>query len=101
MNLVVTEEVVRRLRERRVFFEYFLSEHRLRVGDVVEFDEQAVVEPYCGIFAGLAVPTIGAFSFIRSALPPTFRIGRYCSIGPDVSAPFPRHPIEFAGSTPC
>jgi virginiamycin A acetyltransferase len=99
VRLVVTPEIITTLREKRVMFEYRLIQYRLREGDILEFSESATVEPYSAILEGFAIPTIGAFSYARSALPAGVKIGRYCSIATGVSVPMPRHPIELVTSS--
>jgi virginiamycin A acetyltransferase len=99
MQLAVSDEIISQLREKRVLFEGYLHEHRLRPGDVIEFDGEGVIEPYCAVLEGHSVPRMGAFSYVRSPLPPTMQIGRYCSLAPGVSVPFPRHPMENISSS--
>ena len=101
MKLIVTEEIVRELREKRLMFEIYMEERRLCPGDVLEFDEHGALEPYCGVLEGYSIPTIGAFSYVRSSLPTDMKIGRYCSLAPGVTAPWPRHSIEMVTSSIC
>ncbi|HWU25145.1 MAG TPA: CatB-related O-acetyltransferase [Rhizomicrobium sp.] len=95
MQLIVTEEIIRSLREKRVYFENMLHLERLRAGDVVEFDEHSAIEPYTTVLVGYSIPVQGAFSYVRSELPTTVKIGRYCSLAPFVAVPIPRHNIDL------
>lgn len=94
MRVTLDETAIRRLRAERIFFETRTDNFRLKSGQVLDFEEAAELEPYCGILAGNRLCSMGAFSYSWSALPRRLSIGRYCSIAAGLDVPGPRHPLE-------
>ncbi|MGI3171541.1 CatB-related O-acetyltransferase [Pseudooceanicola sp. C21-150M6] len=72
---------------------------RWRNGQILQVRPGTVVEPYCTIAEGSAIPSIGSFSELASAFPANARIGRFCSVGTGVTFTGFRHPIEAASSS--
>jgi acetyltransferase-like isoleucine patch superfamily enzyme len=58
------------------------------------FHHGAELEPYCRIFVGHSVTTMGAFSYSWTSLDYGISVGRYCSIARGLQSPGPRHPLE-------
>ncbi|TXN38872.1 CatB-related O-acetyltransferase [Methylobacterium sp. WL7] len=88
----------------------YLNDHRISmsserdqgvdVGDILEFAHSCEIEPYVGIYAGKSLCSIGFQTYSNSTLNPHITIGRYCSIGPDVTYPIYRHPLEYISTSP-
>ena len=73
---------------------------RLKPGDSITFRDDLAIEPYCGIFDGPNICRIGSLSYTHSAVPEDLTIGRYCSMGKDISYPSYRHPMEYLSTSP-
>lgn len=69
-------------------------ECRLKKGDVVTIGIGAVQEPFSTISKGCNFYSVGSFSSIASALPIKVKVGRYSSIGQNVTVFGYRHPVE-------
>ncbi|MGE3775449.1 MAG: CatB-related O-acetyltransferase, partial [Gammaproteobacteria bacterium] len=95
----LTEESIRWLHARRIFFEKSAKQPRLKPGDTIAFEDTARVEPYVGVLGGTTICTIGAFSYSWSTLPIGMTVGRYCSIAAAFTVPAPRHPVEMASTS--
>jgi acetyltransferase-like isoleucine patch superfamily enzyme len=81
--------------------------HRFNGGRRWQVGEHLTVEPGCEIerfshlFAGHALPAaLGAFSYSFSALKPDTRVGRYCSIGPELAFMGSAHPTDWVSTSP-
>lgn len=95
-----TDETVRWLRDKRIFFEKDVRIRRLDPKTMhLAYDANAYVEPYCMILNGVTIPSIGAFSYSWSPLPAECKIGRYVSIATGLSVPGPRHPIQYVSTS--
>lgn len=86
------------LRRNRIYFRPDGSD-RHRPGQTLRFRDDAVCEPYCAILNGDEIPTIGAFSYTWSPLPPGMSVGRYCSISWDLRIIAGNHPLSFVSSS--
>lgn len=94
MRIRLNDDSLSLLRDNRIFTSPTADTTRLAAGSQIQFDESALVEPYCGILEGDAICTMGSFSYSWSRLEPSMKIGRYCSIAGACYVPWPRHPIE-------
>ena len=94
MQAMMTPEHVELLRKRRIFFTQD-GHDRFGQGQHVVFDDDTLMEPYSAILTGNQISTIGAFSYSFSSLPPSTKIGRYCSISWDVKVMALNHPTHF------
>lgn len=72
---------------------------RWAVGDKIEFDTDAVIEPYIGLYQGRTLSQMGAFSYTHSPLAPMQEVGRYCSIAAHVKNFSVKHPMEFVSTS--
>ncbi|GAB6973918.1 hypothetical protein JCM16408A_46710 [Methylobacterium phyllosphaerae] len=70
------------------------------VGDVLEFVSGCEIEPYVGIYVGKVLCPLGFQTYSNSVINPNISVGRYCSIGPGVTYPIYRHPIEHISTSP-
>ena len=84
LALVVRPGVLEALEARRIYLRELAWALREPKHGSILFLPTTMVEPYCGVFAGDILPTIGAFSYSHSATSYKQRIGRFCSIGKGV-----------------
>lgn len=94
-QLVVSDELLARFKNSRVYFNTHGNSEvkgRFRPGESLHFLDEVNIEPYCCYINGSFLFSIGAFSFSRSPLPLSCKVGRYCSIGARVSVMGPDHP---------
>jgi virginiamycin A acetyltransferase len=95
----MTRELVAELHRYGIHFSTS-GENRYRPGDRVRFSSKTLVERYSGYLRGDNLFSLGAFSYSLSELNPRAKVGRYCSIGEDVSNFGGNHPVEFLSSSP-
>jgi acetyltransferase-like isoleucine patch superfamily enzyme len=98
MKAILNAAALEALARTRVFFSTD-GRPRLAVGQKVEFDAAAWMEPYSAILGGASLPTIGSFSYTFSPLPVGAEIGRYCSISMGVAVMGGNHPIDFVSTS--
>lgn len=98
MQYLMTRDHVEKLRQHRIYFSQDDGD-RFPTDQVVLFDEDGTVEPYAAILQGIEIPTIGSFSYSLSGLPPSTRIGRYCSISWGVQVMALNHHMSFASTS--
>ncbi len=98
--LTVTQALLNLLRERRISHA-FLGADRWREGQRLWYAGDCALEPHCEIQAGNVLPLrMGAFSYTRSQLLPSTKLGRYCSIGGGLEFIQSQHPNEWASTSP-
>jgi acetyltransferase-like isoleucine patch superfamily enzyme len=98
--LTVTRELLDLLAAHPVFHKPYGGE-RWRVGDRLALDQNCTLEPYTQIFGGHSLPLeMGAFSYSHSDVRHYVAVGRYCSIGRDVSWLAGSHPRDWATTSP-
>ena len=98
MQYLMKRDHVRKLKQHRIYFSQDEGD-RFTANQVVLFDEDGTVEPYAAILQGIEIPTIGSFSYSLSSLPPSTRIGRYCSISWGVRVMALNHHMSFASTS--
>jgi acetyltransferase-like isoleucine patch superfamily enzyme len=97
----VTAELQQLLVSRKVFDVPKGSGRRWRVGDLLQFDLEARIEPFASVLTGHALPKqMGAFSYSHSYLPTHASIGRYCSFGAALFWIGGEHPAGWATTSP-
>lgn len=79
------------LEENRIF----LSRSRAYRPRSIEFRDDAEIEPYTGFFGGGPLTTMGSFTYSNSPLVSGLKIGRYCSIGKNLSVMTFNHPVAW------
>jgi acetyltransferase-like isoleucine patch superfamily enzyme len=72
---------------------------RFKPGDILQAASDAHLHAYAMHLAGPHIMNCGAFSYAMSPLSFRVRIGRYCSIGPNVRLMGARHAIESVTSS--
>lgn len=88
-----------------------IKEHRIRLswgpdglipeGAHLHILPEAEVEGYSTMAHGHMLPLrLGAFSYSHSVLPLDARVGRFCSIAPNVTQMGDRHPTDRISSSP-
>ncbi len=97
MRVTLTEESLRWLRDKRVYFN-FQGRHRLKPGNQLGFKTGLVIEPYTGFFDGYLLCRMGFMSYSSSPLRSQVTVGRYCSIGRAVDVILDHHPIEHVST---
>jgi len=70
------------------------------VGARISVPDGLTIEPDCQLLGPLLPEALGSFSYARSVLPDRVRLGRYCSIGKDLTFLRDRHPIDWATTSP-
>jgi len=103
IHRTLTDQDLAALHAHRIFTSPDGSD-RLRVGQTVSFNPDAVLEKYTGVFSGMIFCAMGAFSYSWSQFNPLdidLKIGRYCSIAGNVTV-FPgNHPLQFLTTSSC
>ena len=96
MAVFTFNEYLRRmLEESKIFTDrQLIANKRIKNGDKIFVPSDIIIEPYTGCYVGNTFCTIGAFSFSGSRLYSNYKIGRYCSLGPNISLTGGRHPYE-------
>jgi virginiamycin A acetyltransferase len=86
--------------DKRILFQGW-SKHgfRLQPGQLFTAPSPLRLEPYCAVYAGLQICSMGSFSYTHSRFPIDFSLGRYCSVAWDVKFPGPRHPMELLSTS--
>jgi acetyltransferase-like isoleucine patch superfamily enzyme len=88
-----TDEVLEIFETNKIFFGGRIGDSRGR--DPILFPKSAVIEPYTQ-FPGRRLFTCGSFSYSETAvIPPSFSVGRYCSIARGLDILGARHPMEW------
>ena len=98
MQHLMTRDHVQELKRHRFYFAQDEGD-RFAGDQTVFFDEDGTVEPYAAILQGVEIPTIGSFSYSMASLPPSTRIGRYCSISWGVRVMALNHHMSFASTS--
>ena len=93
MKVMLTEESLRWLRDKRVYFD-FKGRDRLKPGDQLWFEAGLAIESYTGFYDGHLLCRMGFMSYSSSTLRGEVTVGRYCSIGRGVDVILDHHPIE-------
>lgn len=98
MQCLMNRTHVQKLKQHRFYFSQS-DEDRFTTDQTVFFEEDGTIEPYAAILQGVEIPTIGSFSYTLSGLPPSTRIGRYCSISWSVQVMALNHHMSFASTS--
>lgn len=98
MRVTLTSQSLEWLGDHRIFLDR-RGVRRLAPGDLLEFLEAAEVEPYVAFLAGRGLCAAGFMSFSNSPVSPKLQVGRYCSIGPEVSSHHATHPVEHVSTS--
>lgn len=74
---------------------------RWQVGELIQFDADARIEPFASVLTGHSLPReMGAFSYSHAFLPTHAKIGRYCSFGAGLFWIGGEHPAGWATTSP-
>jgi acetyltransferase-like isoleucine patch superfamily enzyme len=88
------------LYDKRILFQGWRKHgFRLQPGELFSAPTPLRLEPYCAVYRGLQICSMGAFSYTHSPFPIDFSLGRYCSVAWDVKFPGPRHPMELLSTS--
>jgi acetyltransferase-like isoleucine patch superfamily enzyme len=99
-QIVVTERLLKLLHARTISHK-FNGGRRWQVGETLFAEPGCEIERFSHLFAGHALPAaLGSFTYSFSALKPDTRVGRYCSIGPEVTFMGSAHPTDWASTSP-
>jgi virginiamycin A acetyltransferase len=74
-------------------------QRRWKAGKKLRIRSDSIVEPYCTIADGYAVPAMGSFTEVASAFPANTVFGRYCSVGTGITFVGFRHPVEAVSTS--
>jgi acetyltransferase-like isoleucine patch superfamily enzyme len=99
-TVLVTPAFKEMLADHRVFTREQDEACRWRDGEAIRFQKDCSIEPYVGIFAGHSLCSVGSFTYSHSFLPPSLKIGRYCSIAAGMETIGAQHPTKTLSSSP-
>lgn len=97
--MLVTEKTIELFQERKIFTLNGPMQ-RIKVGDMIFVSNDANIEAYCGILAGIGLFSIGTQSYTWSAMLTTTVMGRYSSLASDIRFMQPDHPISNFTTSP-
>jgi acetyltransferase-like isoleucine patch superfamily enzyme len=88
------------LYDKRILFQGWRKNgFRLLPGEFLSAPNRLRLEPYCAVYRGFQICSMGSFSYTHSPFPVDFSLGRYCSVAWDVKFPGPRHPMELLSTS--
>jgi acetyltransferase-like isoleucine patch superfamily enzyme len=88
------------LYDKRILFQGWRHNgFRLRPGEYFSAQKDSRLEPYCAIYNGSQICSMGSFSYTHSPFPIDFSLGRYCSVAWNVKFPAPDHPMELLSTS--
>lgn len=90
--MIITEETIQLLQSHNIFGTHDGS-NRFKVGDRLDVVPEAIFEPDI-VIGWNSLPTMGAFSFSWSYLPPLCKVGRYNSVAVNVQFCGDQHPYH-------
>ncbi|EOU25079.1 CatB-related O-acetyltransferase [Enterococcus pallens] len=93
-TLVVTEKLLDYFAESRVTFERWTTGRRFKPGDRILVPSTLNLEPYTSFDVGNKLCDMGSYTYSTSNLPTYSKIGRYCSIAPNVNMMGFQHPTD-------
>jgi acetyltransferase-like isoleucine patch superfamily enzyme len=100
LNIKLTAKHLDVLDDLRIFFSTSRTKRRIKEGDIITFERDCEIEPYCQIMNSTQIPvSIGVGSYSWSRLHLQQRIGRYCSIAGNLMIPNPNHPMSRISSS--
>lgn len=82
------------LQQSNVFFTID-GRDRIKDNDFLLVGNSTTIEPYVSFLNGFNLCSMGSFSYSWSNLPPSMKVGRYCSIARGLSILGTRHPYEW------
>jgi acetyltransferase-like isoleucine patch superfamily enzyme len=96
----LSKQSIQWLYDSRVLFQGWQRHgFRLRPGQLLAWPDTLRLEPYCAVYRGQQICSMGSFSYTHSPFPLDFSLGRYCSVAWDVKFPGPRHAIELLSTS--
>jgi acetyltransferase-like isoleucine patch superfamily enzyme len=98
MHVTLNRQSIEWLGDHHIYF-HRRGGVRLKVGDDLNYQKTAEIEPYVGFYVGRTVCAMGLMSLSNSELSPKMKVGRYCSIGRLVDTHFHRHPVEHISTS--
>ena len=91
----LTSTICEILRARNIFVGH--SSITVNPQKSIRFPAQVEIEPYTSFAPQISsFSCMGSFSYSWSAFEPTMKVGRYCSIAPNLTPFLGRHPFEWA-----
>jgi virginiamycin A acetyltransferase len=100
VRLRLSAQSIEWLYDKRVLFQGWRKHgFRQRQGEFLSVPTPLRLEPYCAIYRGSQICSMGSFSYTHSPFPIDFSLGRYCSVAWDVKFPGPRHPMELLSTS--
>lgn len=97
--LPVTESLLAKLEELRVYSYVNNGGKRLKAGDTIHFDTDSIIEPYTAFCSGFNLNSMGAFSYSWAPLDILQKVGRYCSIAVGLKNFSVKHPLEHVSTS--
>ncbi|GAB0117270.1 hexapeptide transferase [Acidisoma sp. 7E03] len=98
VRIELTEKKLKWLSAQQILFSN-TEQPRIKVGDILTFDDEVEVEPYVGFNAGFAICAMGFLSYTNSQVPQDLNVGRYCSLAGNIRFGGFRHPVEYLSTS--
>lgn len=100
LRIRVTARLLDFFRSQRVHFSNRHTWVRIGEGSNLTVPKALYLEPNVAFIAGQSLSSVGAFSYSNSELPLDLRVGRYCSIGEQVTFGGATHPLNEVTTSP-
>lgn len=92
--LVTTEKLLDYFEKSNITFERWTTGRRFNPGDRIIVPSTLKLEPYTSFDVGNKLCDTGSYTYSSSSLPTYSKIGRYCSIAPNVNMMGFQHPTD-------
>nr|WP_207704568.1 CatB-related O-acetyltransferase [Enterococcus sp. 665A]MBO1342265.1 CatB-related O-acetyltransferase [Enterococcus sp. 665A] len=93
-HLVITEKLLDYFEESRITFERWTTGRRFKPGDRIIVPSTLCLEPYTSFDVGNKLCDTGSYTYSSTSLPMYSKVGRYCSIAPNVKMMGFQHPVD-------
>ena len=97
-TIALTQSQIDWLYHNRIFFDW-LGNNTQKVGAVISFDENLMLEPYCSFRTGHNLCDMGSFSYTQSNVEHDLVIGRYCSLAWGITFVLGQHPHHYMSTS--
>ena len=84
----------------KLFLDNAIRLRALKLNDIFYIYKDSIIEPDITYFTGNRIQTMGSFSYSNSNIPHGLRMGRYCSIAPNLQVFGARHFVDWISTSP-
>ena len=98
MRVRLSQDALDWFEERNVSFDNRFGS-RIKLGDILQFQDDIKIEPYIGIHGGNIICNMGFLSYSNSPLVENMTVGRYCSLARNINFQGYRHPVEHISTS--